>query len=264
MLSTQRDSALSTQHSALKGETDVARIVVFDVNETLLDMAALAPEFARVFGDAGVRREWFLTLEEIWLVSIITDSYVEFGKLGRAALQMVAQQKGVELKAADEEAVLTAMRRLPAHRDVEEGLRLLKNAGFRLFALTNGALSTARAQLKHVRIDGYFEEILSADEVQRLKPAREPYALAAKRAGVEMREIRMVAAHAWDIAGAHAAGCATAFVTRPGKVLNPEGVVPEIEGADLVEVARKILQLDEAGAGGGTPLRAHPHRVPPE
>jgi 2-haloacid dehalogenase len=32
---------------------------VFDVDETLLDPAALDSYFERVFGDAGARRAWF-------------------------------------------------------------------------------------------------------------------------------------------------------------------------------------------------------------
>jgi len=35
---------------------------VFDVNETLLDLSALDPRFERVFGDASVRREWFMQM----------------------------------------------------------------------------------------------------------------------------------------------------------------------------------------------------------
>ncbi|MDQ3655068.1 MAG: haloacid dehalogenase type II, partial [Chloroflexota bacterium] len=35
------------------------RVIVFDVNETLLDVGALDPLFVRMFGDATVRREWF-------------------------------------------------------------------------------------------------------------------------------------------------------------------------------------------------------------
>jgi 2-haloacid dehalogenase len=40
------------------------RHLVFDVNETLLDVAALDPLFERLFGDSRARVEWFLTLEE--------------------------------------------------------------------------------------------------------------------------------------------------------------------------------------------------------
>lgn len=38
------------------------RILVFDVNETLLDVTALEPQFVRLFDDARVLREWFSTL----------------------------------------------------------------------------------------------------------------------------------------------------------------------------------------------------------
>ncbi|KKN71153.1 hypothetical protein LCGC14_0423930 [marine sediment metagenome] len=37
-------------------------IIVFDVNETLLDITTLAPLFSRVFGDSTVLREWFAQL----------------------------------------------------------------------------------------------------------------------------------------------------------------------------------------------------------
>ena len=48
----------------------------------------------------------------------------------------------------------------------------------------------------------YFEQMLSADAVRRLKPAPEPYRMAAEGLGVDVGEIRLVAAHAWDVAGA--------------------------------------------------------------
>jgi 2-haloacid dehalogenase len=80
--------------------------------------------------------------------------------------------------------------------------------------------------------------------VRRLKPAPEPYLLAAERLGVAVGEVRLVAAHAWDLAGAAGAGCATAFVARPGKVLDPLVEAPDVIGADLAEVADRILTVD--------------------
>ena len=41
--------------SGLREEVTMRRVQVFDVNETLLDLAAMDPHFERVFGDAGVR-----------------------------------------------------------------------------------------------------------------------------------------------------------------------------------------------------------------
>jgi 2-haloacid dehalogenase len=102
----------------------------------------------------------------------------------------------------------------------------------------------ARAQLDHAGLSGAFELVLSADAVRRLKPAPEPYRMAAERLGVAVGEVRLVVAPAWDVAGAARAGCATAFVARPGKVPDPLVEPPEIIGPDLAEVADRILAAD--------------------
>jgi len=59
-------------------------------------------------------------------------------------------------------------------------------------------------------------------------------------------EIRLVTGHDWDVTGALRAGCAAAFVARPGQVMNPFGPQPDVRGADLGEVADKILVVELA------------------
>ena len=39
-----------------------SRVIVFDVNETLLDISALEPHFTDTFGNPRALREWFSTL----------------------------------------------------------------------------------------------------------------------------------------------------------------------------------------------------------
>jgi 2-haloacid dehalogenase len=220
------------------------RVQVFDVNETLLDLAGLDPHFRRVFGDAGMRQVWFTQLIQSALVATVTGAYRPFGQIALAALAMTAEQAGVELADADRDAIAAQLRRLPAHPEVPAALRRLQEAGFRLAALTNSTEEVARAQLEHAGLIDRFEQVLSADMVGRLKPAPEPYRLAAERLGVPVGEVRLVAAHAWDVAGAVRAGCATAFVARPGKVLDPLVEPPDVVGADLAEVADHILAVD--------------------
>ena len=84
--------------------------------------------------------------------------------------------------------------------------------------------------------------LFSVDAVQRLKPAPEAYRMVAEHLGVAIDEIRLIAAHAWDIAGTLRVGCAAAFVARPGMVLNPLFDRPDVVGADLREVAERILE----------------------
>ena len=222
----------------------MARVCVFDVNETLLDLGALDPHFERVFGDAGVRRAWFSQLLQSALVATVTGSYSNFGEVGAAALEMVAEREGVDLSDEDRQKILGGMRELPAHPEVAESLERLREAGFRLATLTNSTRQVAEAQMENSGLRDYFEQILSADDVQRLKPAPEPYRMAAESLGVGVEGVRLVAAHAWDVAGALRAGCAAAFVARPGMVLDPLVERPDVVGADLREVADRILRVD--------------------
>src|ERR671935_291330 len=90
------------------------RVVVFDVIETLLDLRALDPAFAAVFGDAGVRQQWFQQMLQSALVSIVTDSYRDFTLLGRAALEMTARRRGVALSPDQQQRILGTVRKLPA------------------------------------------------------------------------------------------------------------------------------------------------------
>ena len=68
------------------------RTIVFDVNETLLDLAALDAPFAEVFGDASVRALWFAQVLQSALVGNSIGKYSNFGVIGAAALEMVAQR----------------------------------------------------------------------------------------------------------------------------------------------------------------------------
>jgi 2-haloacid dehalogenase len=67
----------------------------------------------------------------------------------------------------------------------------------------------------------------------------------AKQLGVEAASLRMVAAHAWDVLGAMQAGCAAAFVARPGKVLYPLGPKPDIVESDMRAIAEQVIATDE-------------------
>lgn len=220
------------------------RIIVFDVNETLLDVSALEPHFIRVFGDARMVREWFSTLLLYSEVATLAGPYADFPAIGRAALDMTAMSRGVQMSDEDRDRILESMLTLPAHPDVPAGLQRLSNAGFRLVALTNSSPTAVNAQLSNAGISAWFERAFSVESVRRFKPAPEPYRFVARELGVETGGLRMVAAHAWDIVGAMRAGCAAAFVARPGKVLYPLGPQPDIIGPDLRVVADHIAAAE--------------------
>jgi len=216
-------------------------VIVCDVNETLLDIEALRPEFQAALGDGALVREWFSTVLLYSEVVTLAGPYSDFASLGAAALDMTAAAHQRPLSVEGRRRILQGMLALPAHADVREGLEMMRDAGLRLVTLTNSPPASVRQQLTNAGIASLFEHSFSVDAVRRFKPAAEVYRSVADALGVSIDQLRLVAAHAWDVHGALRAGCAAAFVARPGKVLFPLGPKPDIVGSDFVDVARKIV-----------------------
>ena len=216
-------------------------VLAFDVNETLLDLRALDDVFASVFGDAALRTAWFQQMLQLAFVGGLTGEYVDFTTAQHKALEMLAARTGTTLSGEQSEEIVSCMRRLPPHADVREGLSALREAGFRQVTLTNSPLDVVRDQLAFAGLSGLFDDVLSADEVKQLKPGAKPYHHVANRAGVDVSAVRLVAAHAWDVSGALAAGAKAAFVARPGMVLSPVGNQPDIVVDDLRQLAPLLV-----------------------
>ncbi|MEM8600429.1 MAG: haloacid dehalogenase type II [Bacteroidota bacterium] len=220
-------------------------VLLFDVNETLLDLAALRPPFARLFGAEAADATlplWFARLLHASTVCTLTGAYVDFGTLAGETLHGLADSRGVALTSADRDAVLTQMRQLDPHPDVVPALGRLRNAGYRLAALTNSGQAAADAQLHNAGLHAYFEAVFSVEAVQRFKPDPAPYRWAADQLGVATGELRMIAAHDWDIHGALRAGLHGAYVARSGRSYRADYDAPDVVGRDLEEVATALLR----------------------
>lgn len=222
------------------------RVIVCDVNETLLDVGALEPHFKEAFGDGRVLQEWFANVLLYSEVATLAGPYADFASIGGAALDMVASARGITLASADRTRILQGMLTLPPHPDVRDGLHTMREAGLRLVTLTNSAPAAVQQQLANAGLASFFERSFSVDTVRRFKPAPEAYRSVADALKIPTGQLRLVAAHAWDIVGALRAGCSAAFVARPGKVLYPLGPQPDITAPDFRRVAEAIVAAERA------------------
>ena len=214
--------------------------IAFDLNGTLLDMTPLGPHFQRLFGSSKASEQWFAELHTLWMTTIAVGKFEKFDQLAKAALQMYAAKERVELTKADQSAILEQMKQLPPFPDVLPGLRQLRAGGRRLFVLTNGSSRFAKAQVKFAGLNEVIEEVFSADQVECYKPAAKPYQFLSRKLSIKPRHLLMVAAHGWDLQGAHAVGLRTAFIARPRQVLNPMATKPDWQVKDLLELPRAI------------------------
>jgi 2-haloacid dehalogenase len=230
----------------MSSSSERRRILVFDVNETLLDIEALNPIFARVFGDARAMRQWYAELILYSQAYSLSGGYTDFGKLSVAVLRMVARIRQVPLSDADIEEFIETMRSLPPHPEVPEALDRLGQAGFRMVTLTNSPPTAGEPLLEKAGLSHHFERLFSVDEVKRYKPSPETYRHVARELGAEPHTLRMIACHTWDTLGAIAAGFAAALVTRPGNAPLLVGDQPDIVEPDLIATADRIISMDDA------------------
>jgi 2-haloacid dehalogenase len=221
-------------------------VLVFDVNETLIDIESMAPLFERIFGDKRVLREWFGQLIMYSMTITLSGRYEEFFTLGQGLLRMVGDIHGVAIEPSDVEELRTAMLTMPAHPDVEPGLRQLKAAGFRMVTLTNSPPNPrGKSPLEQAGLAPFFERQLTIDTVRAYKPAPQAYRMVAQDLGVPASSCFMVAAHVWDTMGAQANGYTAGLITRSGNAPLPVGSLPQpdIVAPDLPALASELIRI---------------------
>jgi 2-haloacid dehalogenase len=208
--------------------TSAPTVLVFDVNETLIDIDAMAAVFEDILGYSHALREWYGQLVMYSMTLTLSGHYVDFFTLGQGVLRMLGEIQGKAVTDSDLERVRTAMLTMPAHPDVADGLAMLRDNGFRLVTLTNSPPNPdGPSPVENAGLGGYFERQFSVDARRAFKPARDVYEYACRELTVAPADCMMVAVHVWDLIGAQHAGLAGALITRPGNAPLPLDGVPQ-------------------------------------
>jgi 2-haloacid dehalogenase len=217
-------------------------LIVFDVNETLLDLDTMTPIFERIFHDRAAMRLWFANLILYSCALTVANVYVPFTEIGGAVMQMLARTRGLEISETDKAELTRQFASMPPHAEVPGALRKLRDAGFRLFTLTDNLLEVQGRQLEQGGIIDLFERRFSVDQqVRRHKPAPEAYAYAAHELGAAPSQMLLIASHTWDTLGAVAAGWQAALIQRVGNDVLEVGPQPQFVGRDLGDVAGQLI-----------------------
>lgn len=183
---------------------------------------------------------------ELWFAQALRDSFALSHAGGYAPLKDVLtaelprslRQLGLEPAESELENVLGTFTQLDPRPDLAEAVELLHDRGWQLLALTMGGTESTRALLNRAGLASRFAAFLSVDSISVTKPNAAAYRLALNESA---GETWMVAAHAWDIAGAARAGLRTAFITSvEGSYLKvyPD---PDIVAGSLLEAAQAIV-----------------------
>ena len=218
------------------------RAITFDLYGTLLDLeATFAPAFYGFLNDRGVAadaaevvREWAY-LHEGMVDTFLGGPRTPFEQLRRITLSQLFARMGVKHSRDGIEDLLTARVSPTLFPDVVESLAAMRGR-FTLSVLSNGDLAVLERIVSTLEIP--VHRTISVEQAGCYKPDLRVYRRAAELLEAETSQILHVAAHAWDIRAAKAAGMRGAYVDRHGIPYAPfSGDQPDLETAALTELA---------------------------
>ena len=218
-------------------------VVALDVYGTLVDLAGMALRLGASFGAGApaAAQLWREKQLEYTFRRALMRKYVDFDACTQQALRYVSASLGVTLDESEERALLEAYLHLPAFTDVRDGLTRLKSAGYRLVALTNGTLRSARSVLENAGIMDYLEDVLSVEPIATFKPDPAVYALLEKLSAGRAGRAWLVSGNPFDVIGAKAAGLSAAWLRRdPQRSFDPWEFSPDLVVRNLEELCQKL------------------------
>ena len=177
-------------------------LVLFDLNGTLLDPGDSLPQLKRAV--------------QLAMAHTLAGDFRPFGELLEAAGGDPSSD-------------------MPAFEDAAPALSALQQAGHRLGVLTNSERATAERQLASAGIADAFTRVVGTDEVGAFKPDLRVYRHALEQLGAEAGDTWLVAAHDWDLVGAHCAGLNTVYVDRGQP--DPATMTPDRSLTTLTELS---------------------------
>ena len=214
--------------------------LTFDLYGTLMDLeATFAPAFDGFFKSKGSpvdAAEFVRTWEWAYLHEGMFDTFLggprtPFEQLRRTTLSQQLTRVGVTHSREEIDDLLTSRITPTLFPDVVDSLNTLRGK-FTLSVLSNGDLAVLERIVSNLGIP--VHRTISVEQAGCYKPDLRVYRRASELLSVPSGQILHIAAHAWDVRAARAAGMLGAYVDRhsiPYAPFTEEN--PEFESKDL-------------------------------
>ena len=219
------------------------KVVLLDVYETLLDMSEIEKRINTLMASKRGYTLWFELFMQYCFVDNCTIQFNDFSSIAKATMQMTGKLFNRNVREQDTSHILELLKHVPLQEGVQEGLSQLNDQKFRIAALTNSPENTVRRRMESTGLISYFEMVLSAEHVKKYKPCIEVYEWAASKLKAELKDILLVSAHGWDIAGAANAGMQTAYLQQSRQLLYPLAPHPTYTIKDLPDFSGQLNVL---------------------
>jgi len=221
------------------------KTILFDINETVLNLDSLKPKFEKVFNDETVVTIWFSMLLHSSTVAALTNVKSTFATLASDMLDNIAIRRGIQLSDEERNEILATFANLTPHNDIKPALTTLKDNGYRTVAFSNSSLTLITQQIKNADLSDYFDQVISVESTGSFKPDPKVYQFVAEQLNQPIATLRLVATHDWDTHGAMSAGMLSAYINRSGAPYHPQYKQANIIADNMNKLVEAIIISDK-------------------
>ena len=217
--------------------------LAFDIYGTIIDTTGILDELiphtgemAQPFMDCWRNKQ----LEYSWRRGLM-QQYIDFSDCTRDALEFTCKIFEIDFTNNIKKELLGAYRFLPAFPEVASSLQDIQNAGYGIYVLSNGSKNAVTTLLKHAKLEEYFLDVVSVEDVQMFKPSPIVYEHFNRTTNTDKSSSWLISGNAFDVAGAIAYGMDTVWIKRsPNMVFDPGMGSPTFVTPNLRNLARKL------------------------
>jgi 2-haloacid dehalogenase len=223
----------------------MAITLAFDVYGTLIDTHGVVSALEKHVGPAASEfsRMWREKQLEYSFRRGLMQNYENFAVCTANALDYTSAYFKLALSESDKKNLLGIYRVLPAFADAEVGLTQAQQAGFRMFAFSNGSAEAVELLLENAGIRRFFLGVVSVDEMKSFKPNPGVYSHFLRRAGAAGADAWLISSNPFDVIGAISSGMRAAWIKRSSDaIFDPWGIEPTLTASNLVNIAALIQQ----------------------
>ena len=215
------------------------KIIVFDIIGTCFSLEKPRQQLIKLGAPNYALELWFAqALRDAFALSH-AGGYQPLKEILEAELPRTLKLLNVDSSSAQRSQIVNTFSELELQPGAKEAFETLAQAGGQIVALTNGSKDSTNNLLERAGVQKYFTEVYSVDAIALTKPHPDVY----KMIQNDLSKVWLVAAHAWDIAGAKRVGMKTAFVSQlENDYLEEVYPRPHITVDSLVEAARQIIK----------------------
>ena len=212
------------------------KAIVFDAYGTLFDVNSAAEKCKDKIGDKweGFANFWRTTqLEYTWLRSLM-KRHKDFWEITENSLDK--SMKVFNINKSMKNELLSLYKVLSPYPEVKEVLNILKKKKFKLAILSNGTPALLEELVQSNRLNEFFDDLFSIEEVKVYKPDSKVYDLPIKKYQIKINEITFLSANTWDVSGGGNYGYNAVWVNRNNNVFDNLDYKPKHEINNLTQL----------------------------